>query len=94
MPQGQQTDRVELAHETELQRCLRIYKNDSLIAWHLGIPKDQVTAARERYKPPRMRGGWISGGELNCEEFERRKKDAAIFNRDYLAAVQRVHGNG
>lgn len=82
-------------NEDELRACLRRYKNDSLIAWHLGIPKSDVSAARRKLRPERGRGGgWISGGALGDEEYERRKADAAISNADYLAAIQRASLRG
>ena len=77
------------ANETELQTCLRRYKSDSLIAWHLGIPKAAVTAARARYVPPKSRGSWVSHiGEVDDTEFLRRRKKAERSNSAYLEAVK------
>ena len=94
MKQGDRIQHADLRAETELEVCLRRYSNDSLIAWHLGIPKEQVTAARAKYKPARMRGGWISGGEVGTEEYDRRKADAVTSNRDFMAAIRRAGLNG
>lgn len=95
MPLNEPSDRTALRRETELERCLRIYKNDSLISWHLGISKAEVAAARDRLKPQRVRGEWISkSGEIDENEFARRKVSAAQSNVNYLAAVQRMQANG
>ena len=77
--------------ETELQTCLRRYKSDSLIAWHLGMAIEDVRAARARYKPPRLRGSWISHtGEVDDTEFRKRREIAERSNRAYLKAVAMV----
>jgi hypothetical protein len=68
MTAGCRVDRVALpVAETELQACLRRYKNDSLIAWHLGMDIEDVRAARASYKPPR-RIGTYAGGRGNSNE--------------------------
>ena len=86
---------AKLPLETELQTCLRRYKNDSLIAWHLGIPVEQVREARARYKPPKMRGEWISKtNQIDDNEFTKRQQQARRSNVDYLAAVQRMQLRG
>ena len=92
MPAGEPVTRIEMRRESELQRCLRIYPNDSLIAWHLGIPKAEVSAARARLKPQKVRGSWISGGEIGVEEYEKRKRHAKASNKRFMAAVRQAQG--
>ena len=94
MPQNEPLARIELRRETELETCLRIYKNDSLIAWHLDIPKAEVTAARAKLKPQKVRGGWISGGEIGTEEYERRRKVAKHSNKRFVAALKQAQTGG
>jgi hypothetical protein len=93
MPLGEPMERIELRRESELQRCLRIYKNDSLIAWHLDMSKAEVSAARARLKPQKVRGSWISGGEIGVEEYEKRKKRAKASNKRFVEAL-RAQANG
>ena len=94
MPLNEAVARIELRRETELEQCLRIYKNDSLIAWHLGIPKADVTAARAKLKPQQVRGGWISGGEIGTEEYDRRVRTAKTTNKRFVAALRQAGANG
>lgn len=94
MPLGEPMERIELRRENELERCLRLYKNDSLIAWHLDIPKAEVTAARARLKPQMVRGGWISGGEIGTEEYDRRKRNAKASSKRFAAALRQAQSNG
>ena len=95
MPQGERIDcfGASTVNETELERCLRIYKNDSLIAWHLGIPKAQVTAARERYKPPRLPTNYFGKhGRTDDRDYRKRVDDAREANVRFVALLQRAQG--
>jgi hypothetical protein len=94
MPQNEPVARIELRRESELQRCLRIYKNDSLIAWHLGISKAEVAAARLKLRPQKVYGSWISGGEIGTEEYERRRKTTKAANRRFVKALKQAQANG
>jgi hypothetical protein len=93
MPLGAKIDRVGLPRESELRACLRRYKNDSLIAWHLGIPKAEVAAARAKYKPPRALGTYVKeSGNMDDLEFRRRQEAAARSNSAFLKAIERCRG--
>jgi hypothetical protein len=94
MPLGEPMERIEIRRESELQRCLRIYRNDSLIAWHLGIPKDAVARAREKLKPTRVYGEWVNKPPLETKEYDKRQKAAKAANPRFVAALKRVQANG
>jgi hypothetical protein len=94
-PVGTKIDRIALpTKETDLDACLRRYpKNDSLIAWHLGIPIEQVRAARAAYKPLRVVGQYLQNhGALDDSEYRRRQDKARKSNEDYMAALERARG--
>jgi hypothetical protein len=90
MPLGEPMERIEIRRESELQRCLRIYKSDSLIAWHLGIPKDAVAKARLKLKPQRVNGGWVNAKPLDSKEYDRRRANAKAANPRFVAALKRA----
>jgi hypothetical protein len=90
MPLGEPMERIEIRRESELQRCLRIYRNDSLIAWHLGLSKDAVAKARLKLKPQRVNGGWVNAKPLDAKEYDKRRERAKAANPRFVAALRKV----
>jgi hypothetical protein len=93
MPLGEPMERIEIRRESELQRCLRIYRNDSLIAWHLGIPKAEVAKARAKLKPQRVYA-WLNEKPIGMDEYEKRKADAKADSLRLAEAMKRALANG
>jgi hypothetical protein len=95
MPRGIAPERHGLSEETTLETCLRRYKNDSLIAWHLGMPKEAVSAARVRFtpQPMKIRSSRFSKTDgVDDREYGQRIKAAAASNDAFLAALKQAHG--
>lgn len=96
MPRGITPERCGLNEETTLETLLRRHPGngkDSLIAYHLGISKEEVAAARAKFTPQKMRGSWFSKTDrVSDTEYAERRKLAEQANSEYLAALTRVHG--
>jgi hypothetical protein len=88
-------ERCGISEETTLETCLRRYKNDSLIAYHLCIPVEEVRKARETWKPPTMRGLYLSDtSPFDIREYTNRAKEAEKSNAAYLEALTRRGARG